>query len=68
MDAGPLKANIPDTLTMLPSPLATMPGTGARISIVGCDHLHVNQFVGFVCRQIDKRHGVRNAGVVDEHG
>jgi hypothetical protein len=35
MGAGPLNASMPDTLMIEPPPLATMPGTAARASIVG---------------------------------
>jgi hypothetical protein len=34
-EAGPLNASIPDTFMIVPSPLATIRGTAARVSIVG---------------------------------
>jgi hypothetical protein len=52
--AGPRNASMPDTLMIVPSPLATMPEAAARVRFVG--------------RQLSERHVVRDAGVVDEHG
>ena len=67
--AGPLKAIIPATLMIFPSPRSCMRlAMMARVSRVGASTLTRHQLTGLVGGQFGQGHVVGDAGVVDQHG